>query len=72
MHKHSKQTFAQTEVKYKKNVFPDFTDGDFEKMNGVVFMDQQGLLYGSCWDDRELSEDLFEEKEEEIEVYKRV
>lgn len=50
---------------YKKNVFPDFTDGDFEKMNGVVFMDQQGLLYGSCWDDRELSEDLFEEKEEE-------
>ncbi len=50
---------------YKKNIFPDFTDGDFEKMNGVVFMDQQGLFYGSCWDDRELSEDLFEEKEEE-------
>ena len=52
---------------YKKILFPDFTDGDFEKMNGVVFMDQQGLLYGSCWDDRELSEDLFKEKEEEEE-----
>ena len=56
---------ARGNCEYKKNVFPDFTDGDFEKMNGVVFLDQQGLFYGSCWDDRELSEELFEEREEE-------
>jgi hypothetical protein len=43
---------------YRNLVFPDFTDGDFEKITGVVILDSQGLLYGSCWDERELSEDL--------------
>lgn len=52
---------------YKKIVFPDFTDADFEKMNGVVFLDQDKLLYGSCWDEREISEDLFAEKENQSE-----
>ena len=48
---------------YKKMVLPDFTDGDFERMNGVIFLDEQGLLYGSCWDEREISEELLVEEE---------
>ena len=48
---------------YKKMVLPDFTDGDFERMNGVIFLDEQGLLYGSCWDEREISEELLEREE---------
>ena len=43
---------------YKKMIFPDFSDRDFEKISGVVFLDGQGLLYGSCWDEVEISEDL--------------
>jgi len=43
---------------YKKMVFPDLSDRDFEKINGVIFLDEQGLFYGSCWDEREISEDL--------------
>ena len=53
---------------YKKIVFPDLTDADFEKLNGVVFLDRDSLLYGSCWDEREISEDLFAEKEEVLEL----
>ena len=52
---------------YKKMVLPDFTDGDFERLNGVIFLDDQGLLYGSCWDEREISENLLAEKEEKKE-----
>ena len=58
---------ARGNCEYKKVVFPDFTDSDFEKMNGVVFLDQEGLLYGSCWDEREISDDLILETEEEKE-----
>lgn len=53
---------------YKKLVLPDFTDSDFEKLNGVVFLDQEGLVYGSCWDEREISDELLMEDNEEIVV----
>jgi len=55
---------------YKKMVFPDLSDRDFEKINGVVFLDGNDLLYGSCWDEREISENLLavetEEREEKF------
>lgn len=50
---------------YKKQVFPDFTDTEFDEMNGIVILDQRGLLYGSCWDEKEISEELFLDTEVE-------
>ncbi len=57
------------QCEYRNKVYPDLTDSDFDKMNGVAIMDQGGLLYGSCWDENEIDRNLFsgsEEKEEAV------
>lgn len=56
---------------YKNQVSPDLTRVDFDDINGVVFLDQEGLVYGSCWDEREIDEQLLlnpdeREKEERL------
>lgn len=56
---------------YKKLVLPDFSDSDFEKLNGIVFLDRKGLVYGSCWDEREISDELILETEERKEEPER-
>lgn len=43
---------------YKNQVSPDLTSVDFDDINGVVFLDREGLVYGSCWDEREIDERL--------------
>ena len=43
---------------YKTVVFPEFTDGDLEKMNGVMILDSKGLLYASCWDEKKIHDDM--------------
>lgn len=41
---------------YKKLLAHGELTVDFDAINGVVFFDSNGLLYGSCWDEREIKE----------------
>lgn len=41
---------------YKKAFPLEEEQADLNQMNGILFLENQNLLYGSCWDDREISE----------------
>lgn len=44
---------------YKNTTVPDMADVNFDEIHGVVFLDQQSLVYGSCWDERDIQEERF-------------
>ena len=46
-----------------KNMIRDvdrFSDRDLNGFNGMVFYDENGLLYGTCWDEKEIIEGRIE------------
>lgn len=45
---------------YKKVVKEEGIKADFDRMAGIIFCDEKGLLYGSCWDDKEIREERVE------------
>lgn len=52
---------------YKSQVEPDFSGAQFDDIDGVVFLEGGHLIYGSCWDEREIEEEKlwFGKSEEE-------
>ena len=54
---------------YKKMISDKDLEEKLDQMAGVIFCDEKGLLYGSCWDVKEIREEkiVFEEREEKEE-----
>lgn len=52
---------------YKSQVDPDFSGVQFDDIDGVVFLEGEHLIYGSCWDEREIEEErlLLQKSEKE-------
>lgn len=59
---------------YKSQVEPDFSGVQFDDIDGVVFLEGEHLIYGSCWDEQEIEEKKLwfgkSEKEDGIESSK--
>ena len=58
-------TCQRGNCEYKK-VFPlEEEPVDLKQMDGILFWENQKLLYGSCWDDREISEEKIDIPEQQ-------
>lgn len=49
--------FSQGNCEYKNTILPQTDLPDLSEIHGVIFMKENTLIYGSCWDDREIIEE---------------
>lgn len=49
--------FSQGNYEYKNTILPQTDLPDLSEIHGVIFMKENTLIYGSCWDDREIIEE---------------
>lgn len=61
--------FSQENCEYKNTILPQTDLPDLSEIHGVIFMKENALIYGSCWDDREIIEEqiLLHDAVQEIE-----
>lgn len=48
---------SQGNCEYKNTIFPQTDFPDLSDIHGVIFIKENTLIYGSCWDDREIVEE---------------